>query len=364
MKLLKIISRLCIFTSLVLASLEYTYALPPVDFVMQIVANIWIYVSMWVALIAAFITSTYRLFQWFYSKYKIWIIVWSILVVVLSTTVILEFTAKSEIDKLFKEKEVKLIEWLYSWEKVVSNLETNKEFLNKIDIKSFIKSDYLITNDEFKNLLSSNREDVFILDWREDIEYEMWHISWAIQMRAADLKHEQSWKGIPTNKVVVVTCWTWMRWKVIRDYITSKWFEARFLENWIESWLEVEWEFEWEEDLNKVYPDKKYKFNLSADLVKKYKENGAIIIDVREEYITDKDIIEGVIMISEMNTPTRKMNKLLDTIKKTETVLVLCDDPINCYDANMIGVKLEKRWIEFLGRFSRDAIVVPYTDVW
>jgi hypothetical protein len=39
-KLLKIISRLSIFTSLVLACLEYTYALPPVDFVMQIVANI------------------------------------------------------------------------------------------------------------------------------------------------------------------------------------------------------------------------------------------------------------------------------------------------------------------------------------
>jgi len=44
-----------------------------------------------------------------------------------------------------------------------------------------------------------------------------------------------------------------------------------------------------------------------------------------------------------MNTPTRKMNKLLDTIKKSQKVLVLCDDPINCYDANMIGVKLEKR---------------------
>jgi hypothetical protein len=35
-------------------------------------------------------------------------------VVILSTTVILEFAAKSEIDDLFKEKEVKLIEWLYS----------------------------------------------------------------------------------------------------------------------------------------------------------------------------------------------------------------------------------------------------------
>jgi hypothetical protein len=39
-KLLKIISRLGIFISLTLVSLEYSYALPPVDFVMQIVANI------------------------------------------------------------------------------------------------------------------------------------------------------------------------------------------------------------------------------------------------------------------------------------------------------------------------------------
>jgi hypothetical protein len=68
-----------------------------------------------------------------------------------------------------------------------------------------------------------------------------------------------------------------------------------------------------------------------------------VIIDVREEYITDKDPIKNAIVISEMNTPTRKMNKLLDTIEKSQKVLVLCDDPINCYDANMIGVKLEKR---------------------
>jgi hypothetical protein len=30
-------------------------------------------------------------------------------------------------------------------------------------------------------------------------------------MRAADLKHEQSWKNIPTDKIIVVTCWTGMR---------------------------------------------------------------------------------------------------------------------------------------------------------
>lgn len=358
MKLLKIISRISTSISVWLIYLDNSYALPPVDFVMQVVANTWIYISMWIALFATFIWSTYRLFQGFYNKYKIGLIIISLFIVILSGSVILKLTSQSEIDSLFKEKEINLIQWLYAWIVVKSDIQTNISFLHTLNLDSMVNSKYFITNDEFTSMLSSNPDDVFILDWREDIEYQMWHIPSAIQMRTADIKLENSWKDLPTDKIIIVTCWTGMRGKIIRDYITSKWFEARYLKDGIESWLDVGWKFIWEEDLNKMYPDEKYKFNMHPNDIIKYKSDGALIIDAREEYITSLDPLDQVLIISESNDSTKEINTLLNSIKPWEKVMVMCDDPINCYDANMIWVKLEERWIIFLGRFMRDSIIV------
>lgn len=54
-----------------------------------------------------------------------------------------------------------------------------------------------------------------------------------------------------------------------------------------------------------------------------------------------------------MYTPTESFEKVFSQVKEKSEVVVICDAYINCFDAKLTGIELEKRGVVFLGRYNK-----------
>ena len=61
----------------------------------------------------------------------------------------------------------------------------------------------MITNEEMKNLIKPEGDNYFVLDVRENIEFESGHFPGATHIRSADLK-SGDWETLPKDRQVVV----------------------------------------------------------------------------------------------------------------------------------------------------------------
>lgn len=212
----------------------------------------------------------------------------------------------------------------------------------------FIKNQHLpltVTNEEF-----AATEDAFILDAREDEEYEYGFYSGSTHIRFADILDGQ-WSTLPTDRVVYVMCWSGIRGSEVAAYLREKGIVAQALEEGASGWVEDGGAWEGEVLFLSVYTGEQYTKLFSTDETKALQEEGIVLVDTRRQE-GDSQVIPGSVFVSAFYTPTPELEALLVQVPPGSRFVTICDDFVSCFDAKIVGVKLEKRGNTFLGRYA------------
>lgn len=210
----------------------------------------------------------------------------------------------------------------------------------------------IITNQEFNNSTKSGKSDYLVLDTRENIEYENGYFPESLHIRFADIKAGR-WIELPKDKFVYVICWSGIRGKEVADFLRTKKIVASYLESGASGW--VEFGGKWIGDINFVnkYSDPRYQIVFSTDEIKNKTKEGVILIDTREPYKFKQWHIAGSISIPIMYTPTINIESVFEQVSAKSKIITVCDGYVNCFDAKITGVELERRGHQFLGRYNK-----------
>ncbi len=80
---------------------------------------------------------------------------------------------------------------------------------------------------------------------------------------------------------------------------------------------------------------------------------GTILVDSRDYTSFREWNFPGSVNISTMATPSASIDRIYSQIKASSSVVIMCDDYVNCFDAKLTAVELERRGYNFLGRFNK-----------
>ena len=207
-----------------------------------------------------------------------------------------------------------------------------------------------ISNEEFEaNRLSMNP---FVLDAREVEEYDIGHYPDVHHIRFADLVAGK-WTELPTDEVVYVFCWSGMRGQELAEFLREKGIVSRYLEEGASGWVEDGGIWEGGIKFTSVYSEDRYTGTLSTAETHEFANQGAVLVDARRQDAYAKSHIEGSINITIFFTPTDVLEQLFVEIPPNSKVITICDNYISCFDAKILGVKLEKLGHTFLGRYNK-----------
>lgn len=213
-------------------------------------------------------------------------------------------------------------------------------------------SNILVTNQDFKNTTDSQQGNYIVLDAREYIEFENGHFPGSLHIRFADLKAGR-WIELPKDKFVYVICWSGIRGKEVAEFLRTKKIVSSYLENGANGWVEFGGKWIGEIKFGEKYIDPKYQIVFSMDDVKKKVTEGVILVDTREPYKYIQSHISGSVNIPIMYTPTINLEKTFSQVPVNSKVITVCDGYVNCFDAKITGVELERRGHQFLGRYNK-----------
>lgn len=202
-----------------------------------------------------------------------------------------------------------------------------------------------VTNKEFLAV-----KDAFVLDAREDEEYEYGFYTGSTHIRFADILDGQ-WSTLPTDRVVYVICWSGIRGTEVASYLREKGVLAQALEEGASGWVEAGGAWEGEVLFLNVYTEERYTRLFSTSDTRALQNDGVVLVDTRRQE-GDAQTILGSVFISAFYTPTPKLEALLVQVPPGSRFITICDDFVSCFDAKIVGVKLEKRGNTFLGRYA------------
>jgi rhodanese-related sulfurtransferase len=210
----------------------------------------------------------------------------------------------------------------------------------------------LVTNQDFKNITDSKQTNYIVLDAREDIEYENGYFPGSLHIRFADLKAGR-WIELPKDKFIYVICWSGIRGKEVAEFLRTKKIVASYLENGANGWVEFGGKWNGSIKFGEKYTDSRYQIVFSTEEVKNKVKGGVILVDTREPYKFNQSHIAGSVNIPIMYTATINLEKVFSQVPPKSKVITVCDGYVNCFDAKITGVELERRGDEFLGRYNK-----------
>ncbi len=207
-----------------------------------------------------------------------------------------------------------------------------------------------LTDAEFESLLINGLENTIVLDAREDIEYELGHLPESVHIRFADLKAGR-WVEIPEKNRVVVLCWSGIRGKEVAEFLRSKNLLAQYLQNGANGWVSQGGRWQGQILFSQSYTDAQYRRVFSKSEVEEARAKGVILVDARPPKTFASFHVSGSINISLMSTPSIELPKVFDQVPAGSTIITVCGDYVDCFDAKMVGVELESRGHTFMGRY-------------
>ena len=265
--------------------------------------------------------------------------------------VLMTLTLQSEIPVKVEKSEVKILA-----QGLIDNqnasVDENKTFQEYDFFAKNEKASIFVTNQDFKNITDSQQNNYIVLDAREDIEYKNGYFPGSLHIRFADLKAGR-WIELPKDKFVYVICWSGIRGKEVAEFLRTKKIVSSYLENGANGWVEFGGKWIGEIKFGEKYTDPKYQIVFSTDDVKKKVTEGMILVDTREPYKFNQSHIAGSVNIPIMYTPTINLEKTFSQVPANSKVITVCDGYVNCFDAKITGVELERRGNEFLGRYNK-----------
>lgn len=209
-----------------------------------------------------------------------------------------------------------------------------------------------ITNQDFERDVVSGKDNLVILDARENIEFENGYFPGSLHVRFADLKAGR-WIEIPEENHVYVLCWSGIRGKEVALFLRTKKIVASYLEDGANGWVKSGGKWIGDIEFGKKYANPRYTRVFNTSEVKSEQRNGVILVDTREPYKYRKEHIGGSYNIQIMYTASIDLEKTFGQIPKDSPVITVCDGYVNCFDAKITGIELERRGHRFLGRYNK-----------
>jgi len=208
-----------------------------------------------------------------------------------------------------------------------------------------------ISNVALAEAMASDRNDYVILDARENLEVEAGHIPGSTHIRFADLLNGE-WKELDPEKYYFVICASSMRGEEVSSFLRDKELVAQHLEEGAQSWVDYGGVFEGTIVFSEAFSNWYYHAYLTTEKTRTMVADGAILIDSREPDKFESSGIEGSLFMALLYTPSEDMDRVFGQAPAGSSVITLCDDWINCFDAKMTGIELERRGYNFLGRYK------------
>ncbi len=208
-----------------------------------------------------------------------------------------------------------------------------------------------ISNEEFKTKIAPGNN-AFVLDAREDEEYEVGYFAGSRHIRYADLKAGE-WIKLPQDQVIYVLCWSGIRGKEVAEFLRTKQLVARYLENGADGWVDYGGQWVGGIKFLSKYTAERYQIVFSTQDVKNFVQQGVVLVDSRNPAKYQKNHINGSISVSVIYTPTSRLPETLAQVPAYSKIITICDDFVSCFDAKITGVKLEKLGHTFLGRYNK-----------
>jgi rhodanese-related sulfurtransferase len=209
--------------------------------------------------------------------------------------------------------------------------------------------DLKISNSEFRQV---TQQPVFVLDAREDEEYDIGRFPGSHHIRFADLKAGE-WITLPQDQVVYVLCWSGIRGKEVAEFLRTKNIVSRYLENGADGWVDFGGKWEGGIKFLSRYSAERYQIVFSTADVKAKQQQGVVLVDSRPPAKYQKKHIPGSVNIPTIYTASSDIDRVFSQVPAGSTVITVCDDFVSCFDAKVTGVKLEKRGATFLGRYNK-----------
>lgn len=208
-----------------------------------------------------------------------------------------------------------------------------------------------LSNDEFRALIS-HPDEIFVLDAREDLEFENGHFPGSAHIRFADLVAGR-WIEVPTGKTIVVICWSGIRGKEVAEFLRGKELSAQFLVDGAIGWYNAGGLWEGNVVFSARYQAEQYTRTFTTAEIKDAQARGIVIVDSREPWKFNKWHIPGSVNIPIFYTPTVGFENAFSQVRAGAEIITVCDAYVNCFDAKITGVELERRGHNFLGRYAR-----------
>jgi len=209
-----------------------------------------------------------------------------------------------------------------------------------------------ISNADFKSILNNKSVKPFILDAREEEEYEIGHFPEVNHIRMADL-FDSRWQELPKDKPVYVFCWSGIRGKEVAEFLRSKKVLGVYFEDGASGWFKDKGDWIGDISFKSKYTEERYSKVFKKEEVMQFQKEGVVLVDSRLSEKYKKKHIKGSINLPTLYTPTSDLDKIISQIPKGSKVLTICDEYVNCYDARITGIKLEKAGMIFLGRYNQ-----------
>ncbi len=351
---------LAIFAASLLIPTHPAQAVPPPDFIFSITSQLGNIFAIAVVFLSGIFSASYQFFKGHITKHKKAAIIIGVASILVISGSVAYFGNQYYVSykqqqayKLFLEQSKKEDNGLASLPGTVSSgggvVETKPDTAFWDQNKDVALS---ISNDELKTQLQGDTSSFIVLDAREDLENSMGHMPGSLHIRFADLA-DGKWKDLPTNKFIYALCWSGIRGKEVAEFLRTKNLVTRYVENGADSWVSAGGAWEGEIKFLNVYSADRYKVVFSKEQMQGYIKDGVLLVDSRQPEKFAKNHVPGSVNIPIMYTPTPKMNEVFGQVPKGARVITLCDDYVNCFDAKLTGVELEKRGATFLGRYNR-----------
>lgn len=205
-----------------------------------------------------------------------------------------------------------------------------------------------ISNEDFASIESTKP---FILDAREDEEYAIGHYPDSAHIRFADLLNGD-WQKLPTDQTVYVFCWSGIRGKMVADFLRTKNIVTQYFEAGADGWVKDGGTWEGEIAFSSKYSADQYRKLFTSTEVHTAVDSGALLVDTRQKADYDKSHIDGSINISAIFTPSVELAYQLANVSPSASIITVCNDFVSCFDAKIVGIRLEVLGHTFLGRYS------------
>lgn len=209
---------------------------------------------------------------------------------------------------------------------------------------------FKLPNERLQALLQQAVTPYLVVDARENIEHEYGSFPGSVHIRYADLKAGR-WIELPTDRPIIVLCWSGIRGSQVASFLREKGIAASYLIDGANGWVAAGGIWNGSVKFADKFPEERYRIAFSKEEATRRVQGGALLIDAREPATRATAPLANSTPISLLSTPSAELATLIAGIPAGKAVITVCSEYVDCFEAKLVGVELERQGHPFLGRY-------------